>query len=345
MAAAYHAGIAPDSPHPPGDRTAIVRRGTMGRFQLPAYLLSVVAGGAIAIEAPVQDQAVAEAAVESCNQALGQATCRLAGAADIAADFYVRVAFFDAQQLESQVEIRREPSLDAPIAVRHVSFAAADDLRQRYRAIGLIIAAYVVAHPEPSLAPKPPPEPPPSEPLPEPPPAVEVPAPELRLAPGADLAALAGAGLERGPPRFGLLLRGHLSIGSFPLRPLIALRLAHRFEQPTLYWLSAGGGLTLALLPEGGTLGLEVRGEFVAERLIAEAVDPTGQETDSGGQWRFGGRLGLDVLLRVSRGLWLFVGADASLLAPSVYVDVYEDEVGVDPTLGWVGSLGVRLVP
>ena len=194
-------------------RTDIVRRWTMPRLPLPACLLSVLASGAIAIEAPVQDQAVAEAAVESCNQALGQTMCRLAGAADISADFYVRVAFFDAGQLEAQVEIRREPSLDAAIAVRHLSFAAADDLRQRYRAIGLIIAAYVVGHPEPPpQAPEPKPPPPPPSP-PQPPPAIETSAPDVPVALGADLAALAGRGLERGP-RFGVLLRGHAEIGS-----------------------------------------------------------------------------------------------------------------------------------
>lgn len=319
----------------------------MGRFQLPACLLSVVAGGAIAIEAPVQDHAVAEAAVESCNQALGETMCRLAGAADIAADFYVRVAFFDARQLEAQVEIRREPSLDAPIAVRHVSFAPADDLRQRYRAIGLIIAAYVVGNPEPPPPPPPPPQPkpPPTPPPALPPPALEEPEPEMRVAPGADLAALAGAGLERGPPRFGLLLRGHVTFGSFPVRPLIALRLGHRAAQPTLYWLSAGAGLAVALLPESSSLGLEVRGEFAAERMIAEVDDPMGEGNASGGEWRLGGRLGLDLLLRASRGFWLFAGGDASLLAPRVYVDVNDEEVGVDPTWGWAVSLGVRLVP
>ena len=136
-----------------------------------------------------------------------------------------------------------------------------------------------------------------------------------------------------------------MEIGSLPIRPLIALRLAHRAEQPTLYWLSAGAGLAASVLPPVSALGVDVRGEFVAERLIIEAKNPMGEGTASAGQWRFGARLGVDFLLRVARGFWVLAGADASLLGPRVYVDVGGEEVGVDPPVGWAGSLGVRLVP
>ena len=126
---------------------------------------------------------------------------------------------------------------------------------------------------------------------------------------------------------------------------MIALRFAHRAGQPTFYWLSGGAGLAGSLLPPGNALGVDVRGEFVAERVIVEAENPMGEGTASAGVWRFGGRLGVDVLLRVARGFWVLAGADASLMGPRVYVDVGGSEVGFDPPVGWTGSLGLRLVP
>lgn len=303
----------------------------------------MLAVGAIAIEAPPEDREVAQGAIESCNDALGQPSCRLAGPEDSGAAYYVRVAFFDAQKLEAQVEIRDRPDSDAKISVRHVAFSPADDLRQRYRALGLVVAAYVVGNPATSEAPSsvetPPPPPPPP---PEPEPAEEPPA---ALSGGADLGGLVGAGLDRGAPRFGVLLRGFARFGELPILPQLGVRLAHRADQPALYWLSGEAGLAVELTPHDAPFGVAARAAFVVERLIAQAEDADEGGSESGGQSRLGGRLGVDLFLRLAPGFWLFGGGDASLLSPRVHIDVAGEEVGEDPSLGWSGSIGLRVAP
>jgi hypothetical protein len=307
------------------------------------WLVPALAVGAIAIEAPPEDREVAQGAIDSCNEALGQPSCRLGAPDEASAAYYVRVAFFDAAKLEAQVEIRDRPESDAKIAVRHVAFSPADDLRQRYRALGLVVAAYVVGNPAVSEEPPPvaKPTPPPPSPSPEPEPPDE---PLPSVSGGADLGGLVGAGLNRGAPRFGVLLRGFVRFGELPLLPMLGVRLAYRADRPALYWLSGDAGLAVELTPHESAFGVAVRGAFVVERLIAQAENDDGA-SDSGAKTRVGGRLGVDLFLRLAPGFWLFGGGDASLLTPRVELDVAGAEVGEDPRLGWSGSIGLRVAP
>lgn len=324
----------------------------MGSLWIHFWLLPALLADLVAIESDPPDPDLAQIAIESCSDALGAGRCQAAGASDAAATWFVRVTWQPPERRRARIEIRHGARDATPASVRVVEFSAADDLAQRNRAIGLIIAAYVIEQSPPApateVAPAPAPEPAPRPAAFAPPAAEEEPAApataETRApAWGADLALLAGPGLDRGAPRLGLMLRGFARPLQLPLAALLALRLARRAGDTAVLWIGGAAGLALRLRTPLSALAFELRGEFALERLHAEASDELSGMQQSGGAYRYGGRFGLEAHVALGARFALFAGGELSALVPNVYLDVGGEPAGRDRTIGWGGLAGVRL--
>jgi hypothetical protein len=225
--------------------------------------------------------------------------------------------------------------------VREIEFSQADELEQRHKALGLIIAAYVVANtrsapePEPVASPSP-------EPAPEP--RELAPSPRRFAIWNGDIGLTAGPGLDRGEPRFGLMLRGVVRPIDIALGGLLSLRAARRFndDNPVL-WVSGSAGLALLLQAPASPLAVETRLEAIAQRMHTQAQDPISGERDEGGVWRFGGQLGLELQLRLASSIFLFAGADLEMLLPAVHLAVAGRSAGVEKPFAWGGLAGLRV--
>lgn len=88
---------------------------------------------------------------------------------------------------------------------------------------------------------------------------------------------------------------------------------------------------------------LEVVGEVVGEHVLLSARDGETGRSESAQQVRVGGRLGVNLAVRVSGRTGVVVGADASALSPPVRVVVEDVVVGREPTARLGGWLGLRL--
>jgi hypothetical protein len=313
------------------------------------WLLPALFADLVAIESEPADPQLAPIAVESCSGALGSGSCRTLSAPDEPADWFARVIWDEPAGLRARIEIRRGTREAEPSSVRTVEFSAADAPAQRARAVGLIIAAFVMEHARAAEAELPAPEPaPPPEPAPasEPEAAADEPAPRPPVPVwSVDLAVLGGPGLDRGAPRVGAMLRGLFRPFDAPLSALLSVRAARRWdgEDPSLLWLGATAGLALRLQTPARPIALEARAELQLLRVQAEAADPESGAHDSGGVLRRGGQLGLEAHAALGGRLSVFAGAEITALFPSIYLDIGRVEVGAERHLGWGALAGLRL--
>jgi len=86
----------------------------------------------------------------------------------------------------------------------------------------------------------------------------------------------------------------------------------------------------------------ELISELVVERLFITAVEPESGRTESGGQSRFGGRVGINLALRATSQLRLLVGADAVAMTPPVNIEVKSVAVGYEPAGSFGFTAGLR---
>jgi hypothetical protein len=330
------------------------------------WLLQAAFADTVAVESEPRAGELDQVLLDSCNGALGAPRCSAADGLNGAAPTWLVRVRWDADGRRAQVEFRRGDGSAGASETREVEFAPADSDAQRRRAVGLIIAAYVVeqakARAETAAAAQPAPEP---KSEPSTPPAsdsgaesgsdadsgsetVIVIAPDLvppRRPPewAIELALLAGPGFERGAPRFGLLLRGLLWPLSQPIAGTASVRGAQRFDEPSVRWLSATLGVTWQLVPQHDPVGLELRIEAAFQNVRVEADEPGGDDRESGDAWRGGGIAGADAWLRLGAATALVAGFELVLLRPSVHLDIGGEGAGIDPVLTWAGTLGVRL--
>ncbi len=293
----------------------------------------------VAIEAPA-DSPQAELAAESCSAVLGSGECRLvdAVAARAAPKWHVRLRWVDAEQVQAQIEVRRGSPAGPLVSVRQVEFSKADSLEQRYKALGLVIASHVIATESPLV----------SEPAPAPkePPAPVAPEAEPQTSRlGLDLGVIAGQGLQAGGARFGLLARGWLRPFDVPLVVLLGGRWAQAGALPAASWVSGSAGLAARVaLPVSGT-SVDVRNEVVVERVSVSATDVETGSSDRESLWRFGGRLGVDLVVELGEDVGVFAGVEGTVLRPEYQVEVEGSDRGGEPAARWAGVAGVRLFP
>jgi hypothetical protein len=317
---------------------------------LQLVLSQALTADRIVIDPGALDPELARVTLESCTEATspGQCVADTPEATSEQPAWFARV-IWDAAQLRARVEIRQGSRDAAPEHVREVEFSTADELPQRHRAVGLIVASYVVErvreHERERAAEQ---ERAREQAAEQARAAAAVAAEEAEAraraepAAGVDLALLAGPGLDRGPARFGLALRGFARLFDGPIAAALALRAARRGGDVPVLWLGGGAGLLLHVQPDGFPLAFETRAELAAERLSAAADDDATSMHDSDSVWRLGGLLGLELHLPLSSGFSLFAGGDLEWLRPSVSVEVGGQRVGKTPDLTASALIGVR---
>lgn len=87
---------------------------------------------------------------------------------------------------------------------------------------------------------------------------------------------------------------------------------------------------------------LELRSEFLVERVSIGADDPSGTGREEATRWRFGPRLGADGVWSWSESMGLLAGAQLTVLRPAIVVDLQEQTVERAAPVSWGVFLGVR---
>jgi hypothetical protein len=270
--------------------------------------------------------------------------------------WFVRVEWANDGQ-HARIAFRLHDAAGELTELRDVTFAEADSAEQRQKAVGLIIAAYVVqqaqareqdAQRKTAAAASASESESESETETDSDSGSESDsgsdsAPRVPPTWALDLALYGGPGLEKGAPRLGLLARGLAWPLSLPVAAVVGIRAAQRFDQPNVRWLSGSLGLAASLLPAALAGGLELRAEGVAQNVRAEAQQPTGTAQEHGDAWRFGAFVGLDGWVELGAGFALVGGMELALLRPRVHLDIGGAEAGLDPAIGWSGAFGVRV--
>ncbi len=292
---------------------------------------------AIAIEPPAEVAAV-RAVTQSCEEAIGEGRCPSAAEllpATVVA-WYALIRTEDANLPELTIEFHDRSASGALIETRVMAFSERDNPKSRWASVGAVIAAFVAAR-DGAGTPTPRPRP---RPLPAPSVASTPPEP---LAWNVDLALFAGPGLDHGAYRLGGLGRGYVALPGAPgVLGLLSLRYAERPGALALTWWSAACGLGARLGGRTTPISAELTGEFVFERLLMSATDPLKSTPDDAAQNRLGGRLSVNLALKlVSRLAWV-AGAEATALRPSVAVTVGHDDAGRAPAVGYAFSTGLR---
>jgi hypothetical protein len=284
-----------------------------------------------------------EIVVASCNAALGPGRCRPDDAEDVDAEWYAVVHFLDAEHRRARVEFRQGSRGGEEVNRRSVEFDSQDTREQRDRAVGLIVAAHVLGVTDFDAEPEESPEVEPPTPLPAEPEHPVAPQAPFRSNFGFDLGAHAGPGLDQGAPRFGGTLRTWLRLSDFGLLGLVGFRAAVRADEPAIAWLSPSLGLIAQVAPQGSRVALEIRSEIAAERVLARARDDSTGLNDSGGVWRFGPRLGIDLSWPTDRPVSFLIGVEGAVMRPEYLVQVADQSAGREPAVRWIVAAGLRL--
>ena len=313
----------------------------------------------VAISAPAATETELSAAVAGCNQVLTASSC-VVGRATAPGDWQAEITWPGAPSIARLEVTRRAGDESTEAVVQEVQFAEADPPEQRYQALGVIVAARVLARAGSAesgrVASEAAPESltkstPPSAPPPPPPPSAKrppesPPEPEQRSRPGLalDLALLATPSLERSPmPAWGALIRGQVGLGRSPVAALLDVRWAHAEAQLVENDGSFGLGLACSLTPVDWPLGLALHAEGTASAVTVSAIRNGDQE--EGMAWRGGARLGLDASMPLHRGWRILLGGDVGVLGPRMAVEVAKQTVGTRDLFEFQAFAGLRWAP
>jgi hypothetical protein len=296
----------------------------------------------VVIDIPVEVAAeTAAVATARCQQVLGSGRCRLQRESGVTSEatYHARVSFEGADQSVLRIVFSRAAPMGAPAAERSLAFSQADAAESRWASVGLVVAGLVTDFDkrDSRASPAVPPVPAKTQPIR---PAASPPKPAL----GLDAGVMTGPALEERAWRVGALVRGWYGFASN--QHVIAvggLRYSGRFEEPTLRWASLSAGLGSRFGSSSAPLSVGLVGEVVGERVMLSASEPETGRSESAHQHRFGGRLGVDVALRMTRHVGIVFGAEASALTPSVRVVVQDELVGREPSARFAVWSGLRL--
>jgi len=280
---------------------------------------------AVVLESEPGDASLLAWAVRGCNEALVAERCATAESGE-APRYRARLTWRDA--LHAHVTIVPADVPDAPpVLARDVTFQPADAPGERYRALGLIVASYVLTQDAQA-------------------PAAPTPPRTARAAGRLDLdaALLGGPALDEGPLRAGGSLRLHLRAGQrLPwLGVVVGASASHRAGTPRLTWAALTLGAS-ARAPLATRWALEGRLEGVGQRLFARAHDPERDRRERASRTRVGGQAGLVLLYQLTPGLSLFGGAELARLRPRVRIWVGPTPLGRERALEATALVGLRL--
>ncbi len=243
----------------------------------------------------------------------------------------------DAEGSRIRIEFRDRSLTGTLVETRDLVFSERDAAESRWASAGAVIAAFVTARDAPEAA------------------SGGARPAELRIPPlpaeaavawGCDLAFVTGPGLDRGAYRAGALGRGFVGLARAPnVFGALSFRYAQRAGDLDVTWMSASAGMGARADLRETPVSLELLGELVVERIAIVGRNVTTGHEGSSAQNRFGGRLGSNVALRIWRGLAFLLGAEASVLRPSVEITFLDAPAGRVPALQFAASAGVRFRP
>ena len=277
---------------------------------------------AVLVDVPPIEAAAAASALKTCNAALGDGRCALAGPG-LAGDWYAVVRFEPDQKAALSIELRDGSAGGTEVASSELVFTERDSLEERWASAGVVVAALVAAqsaerpaepaHVEPPLAAQ--------APISARPLAPSAPAAAKWCWPRLDLGLTGGSEAGTRALRFGPFGRFGLALHGLPLFGFASAAYTVRGEgAPGLAWFSGTLGVGARAPFAGQHAALELRGEAVLESLSIQASD--GARTEGARRTRYGARLGLDLVGYLTSNLALLAGAELGLLRPGVQIVV-----------------------
>lgn len=303
----------------------------------------------IEVSAPsVSDDALA-VLVSACTRAARGASCALAKNASDETPSAVAIVSLQAQD-KMRVEVGVREGDHDTWHTKDLSFLAADEEAERWRAVGFAIGTLAESEPE-AAPPTASAEPAPSvaaPPLPPPPP----PPPRLRAKPKpsplvfVSALGLVGPGLDRGLWRIGSELGVSIAPARLPVYFTLAGSAATRFARDdlgvTTRWFDISAGAGVPLLGAIDHSGLELGAALLCERFDASVSSFDG-ESDSMSRWLFGAQGMLGGRLEVARDLFLTADLRGSGLSGETGVTVMGNTAGNAASFGYLGSFGLRV--
>jgi len=291
---------------------------------------------------PEPPAALAQAAIDGCDGALGAGRCLLENQAPKLGDFYAIVRL-EGDTLEVvRVELHERSADGALLEARELHFAEPDTPGERSTSVGVVIAALVAAHQRRAVPRAQPLSPPPARQRPP-----TKPARDKHVRKGLvriDLGATGASAFERSALALGASARGSLLFERIFL--ITSLGYERRMEDmPEVAWLTGGVGMGVRVGSPTAALGAELRSELVGAwlRISAERSDPPRQESET--RVRFGPRLGLDAIWSFAPELGAVAGVQGAVLRPAVIVDIGGQTVERAPAFSWGGFFGLRWAP
>lgn len=301
--------------------------------------------------------ACSRAAEERCVEPLG----------DQEPNVVAIVSWADPLHARLEVALRREQRW----VVRTMGFAQQDAPGERWRAVGLVIGtlASLMAHNKeppdvgeapPNPAPPPAAEPTSAPPTPSQPPVVATPPTPAPVPDHVERAhavetqrgtqpprhgfvggaIVAGSALDRGAPRLGGELDGHLLLGGgvHALAGVAYSTAVARLQGVQTTFAEAFLGLLYARELGSGFTGA-LHAEALGERF-APSIENGGGGPTTGERWLGGARFGADVYYWAAPSVGFFAGAAAKWTAGLTDVSAAGAFVGTAPTLGYVFRAG-----
>ncbi len=255
---------------------------------------------------------------------------------------------WDAAQRRAHVEVIDADARETQ--ARDLTFTEHDEPSERWRAVGLVIAAVVG---EASSTDRNTLSPPAS-----PPPAVDRLAAGERSETGAagdrraawprwhfDGGFTTGPGLDTEAWRRGGWARGSAFLFGSPVFVSLHARYTVRPGDVTVAWLSGGLAVGLAWTPRASRFGLETHADVVGLWLRASTTETATGESDRASQSGLGARLGVDGIWNVAPPLGLVLGVEGAATRAATVIRVHEQLAGKDPTFRLAVLAGLRFAP
>jgi len=305
----------------------------------------MVADTVVVAVQPLDDRA-AFAIIDACNRALGETRCVLsapAGSRPAAASptdapriTRVRVALSGAELERAAIAFEAGGALSP---ARILEFEGSDPLEERYRAIGLVIAARLFEESAERRGRPPPRAPPPQPAAPQP----------KRL--GFETALFLGQGLDDGALRWGLRTRALARpLRAVPVSVLLGVRLGTSSRDAdqlslTMRWTTFSLGLQGGVPLVRDLVSLELHAEGALQLVHGSIEDrATGREDDaSADRPRFGPIAGAQLAWTPLPFWSLFAGVESALTWPTLILDVRLMDVAKEDPLRFSAHLGQRL--
>jgi hypothetical protein len=320
---------------------------------------------AVEIAPPDAGTSLKQSLMDACSRA-AEERCTEAQGEQADPSIIAIVSWRDPLHARLEVALRREQRW----VVRTMAFAEQDAAEERWRAVGLVIGtlASLIAHNV-----EPPPEEGAARPLPpasgasgsaskgtappvsadadgppasqpdhvEPPSIVESPTYEPPPRPAwVGLAVVVGSALDRGSPRLGAELDGHLRLAGsvYGLAGGAYSASLSRVDGVQTTFVEAFAGLLYAR-----ELSRAFAATFHAEGLLerfAPSLDPASGGTTEGERWLGGARLGMDAYYWGLEPVGFFLGGSGKWTAGQTDVQASGKYVGSTPALGYVFRAG-----